>query len=251
MSSSVSTGGFRLLLGVYYRNDRKQHRCDRKHDKCRKLKVAGSAVDILARCVLNVVAGRVHIPRGVYVVSIAPAGAEDVCCDRKHCSDNTEHGALAEDASHACNDAEDAGDYHCNVKSESHVQLVLNACNVVVDALTEGGADHEAFVEIGVRCAVEHDDGLTVFVQLVPAVIGAEHLLRAVNDDLVGAEAVDGKVFEAHHGVLIDHDHVALKGVDLGFAGSKSSFAFLECRSAACEVLLALLKSRKTVLILL
>ena len=83
-------GGFRLLLGVYYRNDRKQHRCDRKHDKCRKLKVAGSAVDILARCVLNVVAGRVHIPRGVYVVSIARAGAEDVCCDRKHRSDETE-----------------------------------------------------------------------------------------------------------------------------------------------------------------
>ncbi len=206
---------------------------------------------VLTRRIDNVVARRVHISGGVNVMCVTGDRTENIAGDGDYRNNNAELGNLAGDTADTRYDAEDSRHDDRYVQTEAHIELVLNACDVVVDALAEGRTDLEALVEIEVRLTVEKENGVAVFVVLDPSVIGAEHLLGTVDRYLVGAETVNGAVLEAYHGVSVDGYHAFFKHGKLRFAVRKCGFT--GCKLILCvgKLLFRCGKLRKTVFICL
>ena len=137
---------------------------------------------------------------------VAGQQAEDVAADCQNRGDDAEHegAALADKTEYAADDAEYCGDGEGDVQPQAHVKLIRYVGDVVVNRFAEALADHEALVKIEVRLAVAKRYEVSVFIVLLPVEVGAEALLGTGNGHLA-VVAVDGLVFIADHGVLVDH----------------------------------------------
>ena len=121
---------------------------------------------------------------------------------------------------------------------------------MVVNRFAEALADHEALVKIEVRLAVAKRYEVSVFIVLLPVEVGAEALLGTGNGHLA-VVAVDGLVFIADHGVLVDESHAGFKGLEVVLARGELSRALCELLCAGSELLLAVFKRLIALVIIL
>lgn len=183
---------------------------------------------------------------------VAGQQAEDVAADCQNRGDDAEHegAALADKTEYAADDAEYCGDGEGDVQTQAHVKLIRYVGDVVVNRFAEALADHEALVKIEVRLAVAKRYEVSVFIVLLPVEVGAEALLGTGNGHLA-VVAVDGLVFIADHGVLVDESHAGFKGLEVVLARGELSRALCELLCAGSELLLAVFKSLLSGLIIL